>query len=86
MPGPAETTKYPYFSDGFLRVSTAKIRVFHGLAKGKSRSFFQTVWKNGLFELHCGILRVLYGLVRVFYGFQKIQLFGHHQHDESCND
>ena len=61
MPGPAETTKYPYFSDGFLRVSTAKIRVFHGLAKGKSRSFFQTVWKNGLFELHCGILPVLYG-------------------------
>jgi hypothetical protein len=66
IPGHPKTTKNPYFLDGFLRVSTAKIRVFYGLAKS---NFFQNVWKNDLFELH-------YGILRVFYGFEKYSYLG----------
>ena len=66
IPGHPKTTKNPYFLDGFLRVSTAKIRVFYGLAKS---NFSQNVWKNDLFELH-------YGILRVFYGFEKYSYLG----------
>ena len=52
------------FRTGFLRVSTAKIRVIYRLAIVKL--VLKRV-KHDLFELHYGFLQVFYGFVRVFY-------------------
>ena len=70
MPGPLKTIKKPYFSDGFLRVSTAKIRVFYGLAKV---DFFPKRLEKRSFRI---ALRVFYGLARVFYGSHKYSYLG----------
>jgi hypothetical protein len=67
----------------FGRVSTG----FHGWNTGflrvsKSRTF-PTCAEKRSFRI---ALRVFCGLGRLFYGSQKMQLPGHHEHDESCND
>jgi len=76
IPGHPKTTKNPYFLDGFLRVSTARIRVFYGLAKVEL--FPKRVEKRS-FRI---ALRDSTGFLRVW----EIQLSGHHEHDESWND
>ena len=57
---------------GFPRASKRQKPIFFP-NRVEKRSFRIALWDST-------------GFVRVFYGFQKIQLFGHHQHDESCND
>ena len=76
---PQKLSEKHVFRTGFLRVSTAKIRVIYS-------HFFLKRVKHNLFELHYGVLRVFYGLVRVFYRSHTIQLPGHHEHDENCHD
>ena len=76
---PKNYQKKMFFGRGFLRVSTAKIRVIYS-------HFFLKRVKHNLFELHYGVLRVFYGLVQVFYRSHTIQLPGHHEHDENWHD
>ena len=66
MPGPLKTIKKPYFSDGFLRVSTAKIRVFYGLAKV---DFFPKRLEKRSFRI---ALRDSTGFLRVSTGFLRV--------------
>ena len=61
--------KKQYFSDEFLRVSAAKIRVFY---RSANVELFPNVWKNDLSNCTTGF----YGLVRVFYGSQKYSYLG----------
>ena len=51
---PKNYQKKMFFGRGFLRVSTAKIRVIYS-------HFFLKRVKHNLFELHYGVLRVFYG-------------------------
>ena len=58
--------KNPYFSDGFLRVSTGKTRVSHGLGKVE---LFPNYVKRRTFQFS---LRVSTGFPRVTTGFPRV--------------
>ena len=73
--------------DGFLRLK-------YGLSTGQRKSNFSKTYGKTSFRIalgdSTGFLRVGTGFLRVGTAFLRvpnnIQLSGHHEHDESCND